>query len=93
MNSFEARGVWSGLFWMGEFRCPDHGEFRRVTLNGSVQPFITELEARLAAFNAMVIYLNGNMVRYGDKFAMRAEAKQIFHKGRMIPVRHERRKA
>lgn len=93
MNRFEARSVWNGLFWSGEFRCPDHGEFIKVMDKGEVQRFAERGEAEKAALRALISYLNGNMVRFGGKFALKAQADRIFHKSRMIPVEHVGRRS
>ncbi|PWJ81540.1 hypothetical protein C7441_11072 [Pseudaminobacter salicylatoxidans] len=91
MNGYEARGVWTGLYWRGEFRCADQGDFRVVQINGKEGRFESRETAELAAHKALAGYMNGNLVRFGGSVSFKEAAKnaadQIFRKGgKVIPV-------
>lgn len=95
MNGYDARAVWTGLHWRGEFRCADQGDFRIVDVDGAEGKFETKASAELAAHKALAGYLNGNLVRFGGgmsfKDAARNAADKIFRKGgRVIPVERRR---
>lgn len=96
MNTYAVRVVWTGLFWHGEFRCSDHGDFHTVQINGQPAQFASREEARAAAHDALLAYMNGNLVRFGGTVSLKEAAKnaadKLFRKGgKVIPVQKRQR--
>ena len=95
MNTYAVRVVWTGLFWHGEFRCSDHGDFHIVQINGQPAQFPSREEAKAAAHDALLAYMNGNLVRFGGTVSLKDAAKnaadRLFRKGgKVIPVEKRR---
>lgn len=53
----------------------------------------TKADAKAAAGEAIVAYINGHLTATGYQMELKSEAEAIFKKGRRIPVETKRKKA
>jgi hypothetical protein len=86
MNHFDARAVFDGTHWIGEFRPAHKADYEAVQDCGEVMKFARRWEAQIAADAALRAVLNRHYVSYRAQVEHDWQAGTIFRDGRKIEV-------